>query len=176
MQQIEYKYGFSTVKVAYARGIIEYRGKNVTEMEITGFGVGLMSTVNQAAGGAVGGLIGHAIANKGNKNKGLSKDIDLKSLGENKFTRITQLVIAYKKPHEETVRGLNIPVNLGDPVCVDFLEKLKKDMRSKYMGVGPLALLTKELKISQKALIIGVILFILIVTGIVMFAGIRSSY
>jgi len=76
MQQIEYKYGFSTVKVAYARGIIEYRGKNVTEMEITGFGIGLMSTVNQAAGGAVGGLIGYAIANKGRRNKGLSKDTD----------------------------------------------------------------------------------------------------
>ena len=176
MQQIEYKYGFSKVKVGYARGIIEYRGKNVTEMEITGFGIGLMSTVNQAAGGAVGGLIGHAITSKGKKNKGLSKDTDLKSLGENKFTRITQLVIAYKKPHEETVRGLNIPINLGDPVCIDFLEKLKQDMRSKYVGVGHLSLLTKELKISQKALIIGVVLFVLVVTGIVIFASLQGSY
>ena len=37
----------------------------------------IWNTCNVTAGSAVGGLIGHAIANKGVKNKGLSKDTDL---------------------------------------------------------------------------------------------------
>ena len=59
MQTIEYKYGFSRIKIKYARGIIEYRGKNITEMEITGFGVGIMDNTAHT-----GGLIGYAIRRK----------------------------------------------------------------------------------------------------------------
>jgi len=175
MQQIEYKYGFSTIKVGYARGIIEYKEKNVTEMEITGFGISIYNAARVTTGNVVGGLIGHVIA-RGGKKKELSKDIDLKTVGTNKLTKIAQLIIAYKKPHEEKVRALYVPINLGDPVCIDFLEKLKIDMRSKYIGVGNFNAILKELKISQKGLIIGVVLFILVVAGIIVFASLQGSY
>ena len=159
MQHIEYSIGLSKVKFSYARGLIEYKGKNFTEIEITGFGIGTNITE----------LL------KKSEFQAISKDIDLQNLDQ-KITKKTDdiLVIAYKKPHEETIRGLNIPLNLSDPLCIDFLEKLKKDMRSKYIGVGNYQAIVKELKISQKGLCI--IIFIIIITTIIIGSFLSSKF
>ena len=168
MQEIQYKYGFSKIKLKYARGIIEYRGKTIQEMEITGFGVGIMDNT-----GNTGGLVGYAIRKKNMANipRTPDKNFDLKTLGKHRLSRIVQLIIGYKKPHEEKIRGLYIPLNINDPVCMDFLSRFKQDMRSKDIGVGNYHLVSKELKISQKA----IVLFIIVALAICFIAGIIIS-
>ena len=171
MQEIQYKYGFSKIKLKYARGIIEYRGKTIQEMEITGFGVGIMDNT-----GNTGGLIGYAIRKKNMANipKTPDKNFELETLGKHRLSRIVQLIIGYKKPHEEKVRGLYIPLNINDPVCMDFLTRFKQDMRSKYIGVGNYHLVSKELKISHKIFLIIFAFILIFITAVSIFATIEA--
>ena len=108
MQQIEYKRGFATIKVGYAKGIIEYGGKKLSKNEITGFGIGtgMGSTLRKSS------------------MKPISKNTNLKTIGGNMLNQMdTMLVIAYKNPNEEKISGLYIPIMIKDPVCLNSLNK-----------------------------------------------------
>ena len=160
MQQIKYKRGFATIKVGYAKGVIEYRGKTLTKKEITGFGIGTE--------------MGHASRSN---IRAISKTNDLKTIGGNLLNQMnTMLVVAYKKPHEEKIRSLLIPVMIQDPACFNFLEQLKKDMKDKYIGVGNYHLLIKELKISQKSIYIFIFIVIILIVGIGIFMSTQGTY
>ena len=170
MQEIQYKYGLTNIKLKYARGIIEYRGKTIQEIDITGFGIGIMSSVQ------TGGLVGHAIRSKMMQSLPTKpdKNFDIKTLGKHKLSRIVQLIIGYKKPHEDKIHGLYIPLNIDEPQCMDFLEKFKNDMRSKYIGLGNFHLVSKELQISQKIFLIIFIFVLLFILPIIIFASMEG--
>ena len=57
-----------------------------------------------------------------------------------------------------------------------FLEQIKKDMKSKYLGVGNYHLLVKELKIPQKGLYIFLFITVIVIIGIGMFFATKGSY
>ena len=159
MQKIEYKRGFATIKVAYAKGVIEYRGKTLTKKEITGFGIG--TEIGQTSSSNVRAISKKTVLKD---NRSILNQMD------------TMLVVAYKKPHEEKIRSLLIPVMIKDPTCFKFLEQLKKDMKDKYIGVGNYHLIIKELKISQKSIYIFIFIVIILIVGIGVFMSTQGTY
>lgn len=172
MQQYEYKCGFIKIKVEVSKEMITYRNKNIPANQIMGVGIGYMPTGRVAVGSAMGGVVGYAIAH-GGKKKGLDPSMKLKDIP----THHGNLVIAYQENPENKVKGLNIPINTKEEMCVKMLEEVISVSGNKYKGIGPVNSVAGALGISQKGLYIGIAIFFLIIFGLgIYFALIEGQY
>lgn len=170
MQQYEYKCGFIKAKVEVSKEMIIYRNKSIPANQITGVGIGYMPTGRMAVGSAIGGIAGYAIAHSG-KKKGLDSSMKLKDIPASHGN----LVIAYQENPQSKVKGLNIPINTKEEMCIKMLEEVISVSGSKYKGIGPVSSVAGALGISQKGLYIGIAIFFLIIFGIGIYFAITEG-
>jgi hypothetical protein len=178
MEKFTYKYGFAKIEVSLARDAISYKSKTLQAAEITGYGLEIISPGRSS--GRQFGLVGAVIASAMTKNKYTQFEKELNTTAP--FTeipsRMATLVIGYKKldqPHDAKPKAFNLVLNLKDQECLRMLDTLKKHFPSKYVGIGMTSMVTKKLGISMKGMIIGIIVFLVVITAIIVGATIASS-
>lgn len=163
MQQYEYKCGLIKAKVGVSKEMITYRSKSIPANQITGVGIGYIPMGRMAVGSAMGGAVGYAIAYGGAK-KGLSTSVKLKDIPAH-----GNLVIAYQENPESKVKGLNIPINTKEEMCIKMLEQVISVSGHKYKGIGHISIVAKVLGISQKGIYIGIAIFFVILAGVIIY-------
>lgn len=168
MEQFEYKVGLWTHKVGIAKEMIEYKSTTIPGPSITSIGIGFMSVAKLAIGGAVGGLLGQTIANRGFGGGGeITKTTDLKDLPKS----MGQLVIGYKLNEQEKEKFMRIPINSDNPDCKRMLERVAETFKEKFIGFGPQAVVEKAMGVSQKL----AYLFVAIIVLAIFAYGIYSA-
>ncbi len=154
MAKHTYKVAFFTHEVDVAREMISYKGKTVPGQSVTGVGFSFIKVGYAAVGGAIGGIAGSFIANKGLTSGEIIKDVSQipeKCMG--------QLVVTYNN-EEQKQKVLRVPISTSDQACKAMLLDIANNFKEKFVGFGPQALIEKELNISQKAAYVFVALII----------------
>lgn len=165
MAKYTFKVGFFTQEIDVAKEMIAYKGKTIPGNSVTGVGFTFIKVGYVAVGGAVGGLVGSMIANKGYLT-GASIEKDIGKLPEN---ALGQLVVTYSDgtPKQQVLR---VPISTKDQNCKNMLLDIAGLFKEKFVGFGPQALVEKELQISQRGALIAVAVIVLIMFAFIAFA------
>lgn len=161
MAKYSYKVGFFTQEVDIAKEMISYKGKTIPGQAVTGIGFVFIKIGYAAVGGALGGVVGSMIANKGFSTAEVEKDMT--KLPEN---AMGHMIITYSDgtPKQQVIR---IPVSTKDENAKNMLRDVADLFKDRFVGFGLQAVIEKELKVSQKGVYIVIAIIFILMFGFI---------